>query len=604
MTINFNFKKYLKYLFIGILCYIFLHSCSSVKAYSELDVKYKVNFINEKNTDISSFLIKGNTSNLDSYLSINYNINNFNNYYDDIKTRIYSQLGYSSWETFTDNNYFISLFRVEPWPFVSSNTNHLNFHFYYIPKNNDNADKFNLSLGASIRSTTNINANQTYYIQIGAVNWTGHNSFQSNDDDFSNHLLTYNSTKPVGFGFTHLCIPNDNQYGCIVSDYNSSNYILSLMLTNSNRFDKGMYLYFTDTNKPNLAITAGGVASLGNSDYRFKKFMLSNNTNNIYSLGDVLSYVDSFNITKPNIQDLGNNSYGINFNSIDNIYLDFYNDISSRINCTNDRDFIGNVCYIYSSDITNFDVNNTNVSNSVIFYLGNSNIILDSSKYYILTFRLYTGYNLDILTTIYSFPDDMNDYPFNIVNKYYKDSVLYKDYSIVFQPTHNGTGNLQFFDIVFKQLNNFTNTLDNDYSFGVFKSVKLSQYDNEPTLNDVQNEINSNSLDTISNNNINSFFTDFNIDDRGLSQIILLPLNFISNFKNQTCSSILLPIPHINNAYLPCVSSFMENNFSVLWSLYKILFNGLLIYRVLISLFSDIKNLYRPDNDRIEVLDL
>lgn len=597
MTINFNFKKYIKYIFIAIVCILFFNSCN-VKALNYVNPSYRLNLV-LGGLDLNDLLYAGNGNDLANFYYDNFNTDFGENYVNDVKDYVINTLNYNSFSDFENDYYYIISYRVWDQNNAGYSPYSLSANMFYVDKS---VGTFDIVLEAySIYSSIG-SSNAANFRLSPSINDSLGSAFVFNRLDYNG---TYNFTGSVGTitGFRTLqCSYNYTYCRATKSNGVYNAYFVDYFETSTNRqyFDSNFEFDFVyDSSKFYVSSPDG--------NYYFTD-MTINNTETIYNFGDKIGdgNAGSVSFTPPNIVDLGNNSYGYNFNSISNIFLDFSNNTSTTINCPSDRDFLGNVCYLYSSDIENFDNTNTNVSNSALFFLGGStNLSLNSNKYYVMTFRVYTSYNLDILTTIYNFTNDATDYPFNIINKYYQDYTLYKDYSIVFQPTHTGTGYIQFINIVFNTLDNFTNQLNDNFSFGIFKSVKLSQYDNVPSLTDIQNENSSNSLDSISNSDVSSFFNDFRLNDHGLSSIVLYPFNFVSSFTNYTCSPLNLPLPRsMGNFQLPCVSSFMEDNFLPIWNIFKLVFNGFIIYRILINLYSLIKNSYKPDNDRIEVVDL
>lgn len=130
-------------------------------------------------------------------------------------------------------------------------------------------------------------------------------------------------------------------------------------------------------------------------------------------------------------------------------------------------------------------------------------------------------------------------------------------------------------------------------------------YNNEPSSIDISNNYNTNTIDSITSNNQSSFFTNFKVNDRGLSQIVLLPLGFVRSMLSSTCNPVNLPIPHSNlNAQLPCLSSVFSNYAGGFWSLYQVIINGIIYYRICLSIFYIMKNFYNVSNNEIEVIDL
>lgn len=594
MIINFNFKKYLKYFILFLLAYLCLHSFTDVKAYSNLSDNYIVDFNTRDYTNLQSFFNHGNADNLDSYYTINFNKPNFLSYYDKIKQKIATYRGYNSWNDLLNDYYFISMFRVQ-----DTSSHYLDIFIYLCRRDSSTVNLFNPAIAAAARNTSSPNNDTEFYISFGAMYANYGYYWQVDPDDFNS--LPGDSE---GIRYLQYFCKNDNNYLCksFTGGYNDSDNITHIYLRTDNRIN--VINNFYDSNKSNLSLYFSNLGSSQfTNNYVYQKAILNNNTNNVFSL--ITPLVDNFitPLVNANIQDLGNNSYGVNSNyvSISSIYSNSsdYNTIS----CPGVRSFNNDICYVYSSDIMNFDINNTSLVNRVRYFLESSNSIsVNSSDYYILTLRVYSPYNLSISSLYLSSGNTSS--PTDILSVKVNDFYTYRDYQIIFKANVSSSQSISFVDILFNNYSSLTDSLPSDFSFGVFSSIKFSSFSSLPTDSDISSDYLNNNLTSISSNTDFGFFNNFSFNDRNLSSFILLPLNYVRNLKNLSCSSISLPINHIGNFDLPCVSSFMSTNFNTIWVLYKLIFNGFFIYRILIHLFADIRNLYRPDNDRIEVLDL
>lgn len=103
----------------------------------------------------------------------------------------------------------------------------------------------------------------------------------------------------------------------------------------------------------------------------------------------------------------------------------------------------------------------------------------------------------------------------------------------------------------------------------------------------------------------NSFFSDFESDDFGLSDIVTMPLEFIKGLSSNTCNSLKLPMPFINqNVELPCMTSIYQTYFGSFLTLYQAISTGLISYWVCINIFALVQGFKNPENDQVEVLDL
>lgn len=120
-------------------------------------------------------------------------------------------------------------------------------------------------------------------------------------------------------------------------------------------------------------------------------------------------------------------------------------------------------------------------------------------------------------------------------------------------------------------------------------------------LNDTMN----NSDTSESQNQANGFFDDFSNDDFGLSDIITMPLSFIQGLANNSCNSLSLPLPFVNqNVTLPCMTSIYSEHFGSFLTIYQTITTGFIAYWVCINIFRMVQGFKNPDNDEIEVMDL
>lgn len=108
-----------------------------------------------------------------------------------------------------------------------------------------------------------------------------------------------------------------------------------------------------------------------------------------------------------------------------------------------------------------------------------------------------------------------------------------------------------------------------------------------------------------STNTATDFFNNFDSGNTGtLTDIISLPLDFLDKL-NDTCSPIVLPVPYMGNITLPCIqtylSTFLPDSFL---NLIKLVINGFLMYKIIISLVDFINSLKDPNNNDLEVMDL
>lgn len=120
--------------------------------------------------------------------------------------------------------------------------------------------------------------------------------------------------------------------------------------------------------------------------------------------------------------------------------------------------------------------------------------------------------------------------------------------------------------------------------------------------NDTLNNDTVNESDNYLQNNIvnNSAFN----QDHGITAVIQAPINFLQSLNSKTCSSIVLPIPNLGNATIPCMSTIYSSKFNDLYSIIKIIINGVICYRLALSVVLIVKGAKNPNEDKIEVMDL
>ena len=140
--------------------------------------------------------------------------------------------------------------------------------------------------------------------------------------------------------------------------------------------------------------------------------------------------------------------------------------------------------------------------------------------------------------------------------------------------------------------------------------------------NGVNNVINQNNAikdsidstnDTLNNSTVtesNDYLKDNIINNEafnqnhGLTAIVQAPINFLKSLNSKTCSNITIPIPHLGNASIPCMSTIYSNKFESLYIILKNIINGLICYRLALSVVFIIKGAKDPNEDKIEVMDL
>lgn len=153
---------------------------------------------------------------------------------------------------------------------------------------------------------------------------------------------------------------------------------------------------------------------------------------------------------------------------------------------------------------------------------------------------------------------------------------------------------------------NFTNDYTDDIN--ELKDILSDSTTEQEKTNEKLDELN----DNITNSDISGasdsaggFFTDFENDDYGLSDIVTLPLTFIQGLANASCSDLELPLPFVDeDVLLPCMSAIYEDYFGPFLTIYQIITFGIVGYWVCVNTLRLVNNFKNPDNDEVEVMDL
>lgn len=136
--------------------------------------------------------------------------------------------------------------------------------------------------------------------------------------------------------------------------------------------------------------------------------------------------------------------------------------------------------------------------------------------------------------------------------------------------------------------------------------------ENTQAQNDT-NDILNNDDTSDAQSSASNFFNNFSTTDHGgLSGVITSPLRFINTILGNAvmsgnCSPLQVPLPFVNTSVnLPCADSVMMSlsNGPALIRIITTITNGIIAYWVIVKLFAFIRSAKKPDEDRVEVLDL
>ena len=130
------------------------------------------------------------------------------------------------------------------------------------------------------------------------------------------------------------------------------------------------------------------------------------------------------------------------------------------------------------------------------------------------------------------------------------------------------------------------------------------QQETNDKLNDLNDNI-TNSDTSGAQNNANSFFSDFDSNDYGLTDVISMPLNVIKNITSSKCTPLSIPIPFVDtNVTLPCMNTIYSQFFGDVLTIYQTITTGMIAYWVCINIFAMVKGFKDPDSDNVEVMEL
>lgn len=347
------------------------------------------------------------------------------------------------------------------------------------------------------------------------------------------------------------------------------------------------------------------ITALENTDYfTTLKFKYGDNVITSNKGDKFYTYYDMVNIPiipDNTISDFGSNSFGVKSNNIEII-----NSLGNSVNCVKDREFDNNgYCTFYYDDFgenDESDILNSNFDITFSFDDDNSHFPLITGKYYVFTYR--TIADINIIPTLAMAYSGNTTIPLVIDDIKIINNGLNKDYQLILHTNNIDINNsldiLKIFNVPVKS---YTGNI-NDFKLGVYNSYKYTQYDTMPTQQDLTNDLNNNSLNTINLGTTDNFFSKFSVNDHGLSTFITAPIRLFQALRNTTCETIILPVPHLGNMQLPCISSIFQQNLPDLFNIYQLIMSGIICYYIGLNYFRIIKNAFNPEDDRIEVQDL
>lgn len=150
-------------------------------------------------------------------------------------------------------------------------------------------------------------------------------------------------------------------------------------------------------------------------------------------------------------------------------------------------------------------------------------------------------------------------------------------------------------DIIRNQDENTQNIIDNANNNQQQTNEKLDNIHDDLTNDDISD----------SEDSAEDLFNNFTVNNHGLSGIITAPLRLLQSLSSSTCSPLTFPLPFVNqNVSLPCMKPIYNTYFHDFLVLYQLITTGLIGYWVVVKIYSHVKGMQNPDDDRIEVFDL
>lgn len=155
---------------------------------------------------------------------------------------------------------------------------------------------------------------------------------------------------------------------------------------------------------------------------------------------------------------------------------------------------------------------------------------------------------------------------------------------------------------IVNNINSNTNSNIQAQAQAQISNANSNQAQTNSNLNKINDSINN---DDVDNDQATSYFSNFDYNDLGLSDIITLPLNYINALSNNTCVPLTFTMPFVHNSVtLPCMYEIYETHFPNFLNVWQIISTGIISYWVCINIFASVKGFKDPQSDKVEVMDL
>ena len=140
-----------------------------------------------------------------------------------------------------------------------------------------------------------------------------------------------------------------------------------------------------------------------------------------------------------------------------------------------------------------------------------------------------------------------------------------------------------------------------DFKNSFVQHITNFKYSMEQRIDDLKNFFSGSSIDE---NDVNDFFDSLEFyDNDSLGGVITAPVNFITHLGTNSCSPITL-YAWDSPLTIPCGDTLFWSRTGYVWSLWSIVFGGVIIYRLAYKLFKVVNDAVDPTKDDIGGLEV
>lgn len=331
------------------------------------------------------------------------------------------------------------------------------------------------------------------------------------------------------------------------------------------------------------------VSALNEQDYKFDVIFDNGKTKLIQGTSVQQNFKDLIRIS------VFNSSVSIVEGQSYKLYMTYYYDVdSSFVALDTERFYVGN-----------YNWNSWTLANYTWLNLDNSLNL--GNGYYGLTYGVVLEF-----TATFSSQGLSQDFYFYNAPDLHGFAIQRFDVECTSCSTGGGGGggsNADFTDLINNQNKNTQDIINNQNKNN--NALLDKQQENINAIKDLteqEKENNEKLLDDDKENNIDkasSFFKDYSYNDHGLTGVVTAPLELIKSLTTASCSPLTFELPIVHNVVtLPCMSSIYKQYFGVFFTLWQMITTGMISYTVLLNMYSQVRKLQNPNNDKIEVINL